>query len=493
MAEGNENDAKESVRKVVYICDDLVPRATALCEMLKGAGVIAEVGSLSSTVVRGNGNIAVFALGNIFRMEAPSLKMLGRFKTLGYLTIAYEDGADAWPLAIKCRPLLAGATKLLDSGKADFPERLAAAVIELQMSARDAQVRREDVLNSMRRHGLVGCSSIILGVFQKAMRFSELSDLPVLITGESGTGKELVARAIARMDPKRSAGPFVAVNCAAVPTTMVESEFFGHRRGAFTGAERDRKGWIRAAEGGVLFLDEIGEMDVAVQGKFLRVLQEHCVRGLGDDHESAVKTRFLAATNRDLQALVKAGKFRNDLFERLRVLEVEMPNLSQRKDDIGPLIEHFARKHEGVNVAQRTIGISADYIAAVEQMDLPGNIRQLENVVRQSLINHDSGGELGLQDLPREFLGELARGERQSEVELETVGEPTERFEIERFVQKIVRVQGLNLQITMRECERIVCNEALKAAQGNQTEAARLLGITSRSVYNKLHKYGNNE
>ena len=198
----------------------------------------------------------------------------------------------------------------------------------------------------MKRLGSVGESQAMMAVFHTVLRVSPLSDMPVLITGETGTGKELLAHAIHQLDPKRCHGPFIALNCSALSPGLAESELFGHRRGAFTGADRERKGLIRAAEGGVLFLDEIGELDDALQAKLLRVLQENRVLGIGDDQEVAVNVRIIAATNRNLDAMVQQRTFRADLFHRLNVLAIHIPPLRERPADLKPLIEHFLEKHQ---------------------------------------------------------------------------------------------------------------------------------------------------
>ena len=185
------------------------------------------------------------------------------------------------------------------------------------------QEEAQQITSVMRDMGMVGSSTAMMHVFRSVIRFSTLSDLPVLIAGETGTGKEGLARALHRLDPKRRGGPFVAVNCGAIAASLAESEFFGHRRGAFTGADRDRKGLIRSAEGGVLFLDEIGELDAALQAKLLRVLQESRVLGVGEDRDIKVDVRVVAATNRDLDQMGQQSRFRADLFHRLNVLSIK--------------------------------------------------------------------------------------------------------------------------------------------------------------------------
>ena len=172
----------------------------------------------------------------------------------------------------------------------------------------------QQIMSVMRDMGMVGRSTAMMHVFRSVIRFSALSDLPVLIAGETGTGKEGLAHALHRLDPKRKTGPFVAVNCGAIATSLAESELFGHRRGAFTGADRERKGLIRSAEGGVLFLDEIGELDVSLQAKLLRVLQENRVLGVGEDRDIAVNIRVVAATNRNLSQMGQQSRFRADCF-----------------------------------------------------------------------------------------------------------------------------------------------------------------------------------
>jgi transcriptional regulator with GAF, ATPase, and Fis domain len=218
----------------------------------------------------------------------------------------------------------------------------------------------------MQQQGIVGQSQAITAVFQTLLRVSPLSDLPILITGETGTGKELLAHAIHQLDPKRCDGPFMALNCAAISPGLAESELFGHRRGAFTGADHDRKGLIRAAEGGVLLLDEIGELDDASQAKLLRVLQEHRVLGIGEEREVPISVRIIAATNRDLGEMVQQRRFRADLFHRLNVLAIHIPPLRERPTDLKPLIEHFVHKYQDLRPDSPLV-LAPEFIEAVTQ------------------------------------------------------------------------------------------------------------------------------
>ena len=200
------------------------------------------------------------------------------------------------------------------------------------------------------------------------------------------------------------------MNCGAISSGLAESELFGHRRGAFTGADRDRKGLIRAAEGGVVFLDEIGELDDTLQVKLLRVLQERRVLGVGDDQEVPVSVRVIAATNRDLSAAVRHGKFRADLFHRLNVLSIHIPSLRERRADVRPLIEHLLEKNQSLHTAG-SVAAGPDFIEALTRVDLPGNVRQLENLVRRALVNKVTSTPLTLTDLPAEVWQQLAEQE----------------------------------------------------------------------------------
>jgi transcriptional regulator with GAF, ATPase, and Fis domain len=342
----------------------------------------------------------------------------------------------------------------------------------------------------MRDLGLVGRSTAMMHVFRSIIRFSALSDLPVLIAGETGTGKEGLARALHQLDPKRKAGPFVAVNCGAIAASLAESEFFGHRRGAFTGADRERKGLIRSAEGGVLFLDEIGELDVSLQAKLLRVLQENRVLGVGEDRDVVVNIRVIAATNRDLIQMGQQSRFRADLFHRLNVLSIRVPPLRERKDDLAPLTHHFLEKYRPLCCGALP-EVGADFLEALRQVVLPGNVRQLENIIRQALVRRRTAAPLGLFDLPEETWRQLSEG---SDVPPTTQRENEEPGHIDPrliagYVCVLLDANGWNLSRSLAHCEREAVEAAIRRAHGNQSESARLLGITPRSVYNKMRKY----
>jgi transcriptional regulator with PAS, ATPase and Fis domain len=332
----------------------------------------------------------------------------------------------------------------------------------------------------MKEVGVVGQSTDMLAVFAQVLRVSRLSDLPTVITGESGTGKELLARAIHRLDLKGRNGPFVAVNCGAISSGLAESELFGHRRGAFTGADRDRKGLIRSAEGGVVFLDEIGELDDALQVKLLRVLQERRVLGVGEDQEVAVTARVIAATNRNLAALVQQGKFRADLFHRLNVLSIHIPPLRERRADIRPLVEYLLEKNQSL-LAAGPVSASPEFIEALTHIDLPGNVRQLENLVRRALVHKVTPSPLSLADLPPEVWQQLAGQEQKG-------GDPI-FSNLSSDLVHLLDTHGWNLAQTLRYCEKVLLEAALRGKQGNQSQTARMLGLTPRSIYSKIRRH----
>jgi transcriptional regulator with PAS, ATPase and Fis domain len=323
-------------------------------------------------------------------------------------------------------------------------------------------------------------------------RVSRLSDVSVLLSGETGTGKELLARAIHALDPKRGRGPFVALNCAALAPDLADAELFGHRRGAFTGAEYERKGLFRAAEGGVIFLDEIGELRLELQGKLLRVLQENRLLVLGQDHETEVNVRLLAATNQELRERVAQGSFRSDLFHRLNVIPIVVPPLRERPEDIEALVNHFLQKHRELNPGCSRVA-AQEFIDGLQGTGLPGNARQVENIVRQAIAHKEDGAPLGLADLPRELWEELstratpANTEEEATMRKESLRTASAK-EFSFFPVRLLEQNAWNLSRSVRHFERLLLELALRRTHGNQSETARLLGITPRSIYNKLHQ-----
>ncbi|QJT10111.1 sigma-54-dependent transcriptional regulator [Oceanidesulfovibrio marinus] len=286
------------------------------------------------------------------------------------------------------------------------------------------------------------------------------SEATVLITGESGTGKELIARAIHAESP-RAPEPFIAVNCAALPDSLLESELFGHEKGAFTGAEKARAGRFIAADGGTLFLDEVGEMALPVQAKLLRVIQEGEVSRLGSDKPVAVDVRMLAATNRDLSADVREGRFREDLFYRLNVVAVHVPPLRDRRGDIPLLASHFLERYAARN--KKTVkGFTPEAMDRMSRYGWPGNVRELENAVERAVV--------------------LATAEY--------VDAPQLPPEVAHAGETSECAPEADSAATLDDVERSTILRTLRETDGNKSEAARRLGITRATLHKKLKRYG---
>jgi DNA-binding NtrC family response regulator len=431
-------------------------------------------------------SVALIALGNSGAQEEHSLEVIRALTLKGLKVIVYDDGLLSCPIGKRCRALLNGSFLLLDSSSKSFTDELQQALIKVWKIERESQREEERIKEQMNALGIVGVSGKIISVFRWVARVSSLSDFPVLICGETGTGKELMANAIHKLDAKRRNGPFIAANCSAINSELAESEFFGHRRGAFTGAESNRLGLFRAAEGGVLFLDEVSELNESLQAKLLRVVQERRVLGVGFDHEVAVDVRVIAATNRSLEEMIRQGKFREDLYHRLNVLSVDIPPLRDRSDDLLPLIEHFLSKYQSLNQS-RQAKASADFVEALTHVKLSGNARQLENIVRLALLNKiDGDNTLSLSDLTPAVWQDLSDGNGEVQP---AVLEAKPEVDSQSYFLNILDLNGWNLTRSLECCEKSLLQCALHFTRGNQSQTARMMGISPRSVYNKVQKY----
>ncbi len=314
---------------------------------------------------------------------------------------------------------------------------------------------------------LVARSRQMLDLFRTVRKIAEFKTT-VLIDGESGTGKELIARAIHRLSP-RGGGPFIAVNCGAIPDTLLESELFGHRKGAFTDANRDRKGLFEEASGGTLFLDEIGELPLALQVKLLRVLQEGEVRRLGDSQDIKVDVRVVAATARDLSAEVGRGAFREDLFYRLNVFALHLPALRERREDIPLLIDHFLARMNA-RMGLKVSGTSPEAMRVLVEYDWPGNVRELENSIERAIVLCE-GAQIEVDALPE-------RLRRTTAVATPASGEGDD--------------DDLSIKRASRRSEEALIRRALQKTRGNRTRAAELLEISHRALLYKIKEYGIN-
>jgi transcriptional regulator with PAS, ATPase and Fis domain len=310
---------------------------------------------------------------------------------------------------------------------------------------------------------LIGDHPLIQKITQLTRKVA-VTDATILIMGESGTGKELVARAVHALS-SRADRPFIPVNCGAIPAELLESEMFGHERGAFTGAVGARAGMFQLANGGTIFLDEVGEMSGNLQVKLLRVLQDKEVRPVGADRSLKVDVRVIAASNKELAAEVDAGNFREDLFYRLQVIPIVMPPLRERRSDVPLLVRHFLDKHNHKRQG-RLARITEEAMVYLWEYDWPGNVRELENLLERLVILSEEG-HIGVDHLPptiRSFISE-------KKIPRATLGE-----------------EGLDLNTAVEEFENRLIEEALRRTKGNKQAAARLLGLKRTTLVAKLRR-----
>ena len=310
----------------------------------------------------------------------------------------------------------------------------------------------------------------------------------ILIIGESGTGKELVARMIHSLGPLKTA-PFVPVNCGAIAENLIESEMFGHKKGSFTGAVSDKAGLFEAANGGTLFLDEVGELPVGLQVKLLRAIQERVFRRVGSTEDIRVNVRIIAATNRDLQAAVAKGTFREDLYYRLNVILITTPPLRERKGDVKLLAQSFLKKFAS-QFQKQIMAFDKETMEILEAYKWPGNVRELENIIERA-VTLETGTQVGIKDLPVAIV-ETVRSQSQSAHSI-----PASRVSAEGSDQKEIRIPApnfakgpINLDEILGHVERIYLTSALEQGGGVKKKAAELLGITFRSMRYRLNKLG---
>ena len=325
---------------------------------------------------------------------------------------------------------------------------------------------------------IVGQSRVMQAIYKEIGRVAA-KPVNVLIRGETGTGKELIARALYQHST-RAGAPFVVVNCAAIPETLLESELFGHERGAFTGAESRRIGRFEQANGGTIFLDEIGEMSLPTQAKLLRVLQDARFDRVGGKETVVADVRVIAATNRDLEAAIQAKEFRQDLYYRLNVVVISVPSLRERKEDIPELTQYFLRKY-GPELGQPEPAMESEALALLQQANWPGNVRELENAVRKALLS-----ARGFSISAEHVRAALAGG-------MSSVGgmAASLRDYIADLLASAQRGQGTGVHHTLlQEVERELFSQAIKLAQGNQAKAARWLGVSRLTMREKLLQFG---
>jgi len=398
------------------------------------------------------------------------LRMPGR-SGLELLQDCRDRRPDVAVVVVTAYGTVEGAVEAMKLGAADFVskpldlERLALVIertLQMRRLVHENQELRRRLADTAGGTRLLGSSAAMAEVLARAGRAAD-TDATVLIQGESGTGKELLARSIHDLS-HRAAQPFVAVNCAALPESLLESELFGHLRGSFTGAESERRGRVLQANGGTLFLDEVGDLAGSVQVKLLRFLQEREITPVGGDHAVPVDVRVVAATHRDLRARIAAGAFREDLFFRLNVVELVLPPLRERREDIPELAAHFLARYAR-RYARPARSFSAEAMAVLMAHGYTGNVRELENVVEQTVVT-TRGEVVRRDDLPLGLLGDRTPGGG---------GAPG--------------VPEGNLAATLAALEKRIVLDTLAACDGNQSEAARRLGLTESGLRYKLGKW----
>ena len=391
---------------------------------------------------------------------------------LDVLTSARQRSTQTEVIVMTAHSTLETAVEAMKRGAYDFITK-PFANLELRAVVEKAFEKRALLAENQALRAIVSRDQgrDLLGRSEEMRRIVDLihriasSRTTVLITGESGTGKERIARAIHELSDRKDK-PFLVVNCGAIPETLIESELFGHDKGAFTGATSRHLGIFREADGGTVLLDEIGELPTAMQVKLLRVLQERKVRSVGGTAEITLDVRVLAATNRNVEEMVKAGTFRQDLYYRLNVIRIEVPPLRDRRGDIGELAAFFlarcAAEHK-----KEIRGFTSDALRSLDAYAFPGNVRELENVVERA-VALASSQSIGLGDLPREVSGAAAQ---------------TTPALLE------LPAEGCNLDDVLGEVERRILLQALERTGGVRTNAARLLGVTLRSLRYRLQKH----
>ncbi|HET9478648.1 MAG TPA: sigma-54 dependent transcriptional regulator [Pyrinomonadaceae bacterium] len=434
-------------RKSILVVDDEKAQREIL-EM-----ILADEGYDVTTAASGEAALK-FARERRFDLALTDLKMTGMdgIELLQHL-LAFDSSIIV--ILLTAHGSIESAKEALRRGAFDYLEKPydKAALLETITRALD----RLDAIDSE----IVSASPKMETVKKMILKVAR-SNSTVLIRGESGTGKELIARAVHNQSP-RAAEMFQAVNCAAINENLLESELFGHEKGSFTGAHAEKKGLFEIADRGTLFLDEIAELDVGIQAKLLRALQERRIRRVGGTHELGVDVRVIAATNRDLRAMVSDGRFRDDLYYRINVLSIDVPPLRERREDIPVLIDYFLKKHTK-NTSRLITGLTPETKKLMVDYSWPGNVRQLESAIERAILLAE-GDKITLEDLPTEVRQDAG-----------PASEGTFKLPAE----------GINFE----DVERNLITQAMEQTDYNITKAAKLLGLTFRTLQYRLEKFG---
>ncbi|HSB06556.1 MAG TPA: sigma-54 dependent transcriptional regulator [Thermodesulfobacteriota bacterium] len=440
----------------ILVVDDDQEMCGLLSDVLKGEGF---------SVLTTNESLEALKIlkKEEFDVIITDLKMKG-LKGLDLLREANEVASLTPVIIITAFGTIESAIKAMKMGAYDYitkPFQIDEIVLTVRKALENRLLKKEvlrlkkEVESRYDFHHLIGRSPSMQRVYNLIERISDSSS-NVLITGESGTGKELVAKAI-HYNGVRKEGPFIAVNCAAIPETLLESELFGYKKGAFTDAKADKKGLVFEAHEGTLFLDEIAEMPPLLQAKLLRVIEEREVRPLGDTNCYPVDVRVISTTNRNIQSVIREGNFREDLYYRLKVIDIELPPLRERKEDLPLLAQHFIGKF-GQGQKKTISRISEDTLRILLNYPWPGNVRELENVIQRAitLSQHDT---ILPEDLPSSMV------------------EKTEENQVEKAFQE---------KYTMDQLEKEYIKKVLTEVGGNKSKAAEILGFDRKTLYRKL-------
>lgn len=442
---------------ILVVDDDALVNDFLVTTLREGAYNVENVFSAEAALDRIGARDYDLVISDVKMPGMDGLSLLERLQTVApdtavVIITGYGEVSDA------VRAMKAGAFEyLVKPVGADATEAVVARALEFRRLRMENRMLR-DVVSRRVTTEMIGSSAAMQKVFSLIESVAN-SRANVLITGESGTGKELVARAIHFRSARRG-GPFKAINCAALPDTLFESELFGHEKGAFTGALRQKRGLFEMCEGGTLLLDEISEMTTALQAKLLRVLQEREIQRLGSDRTVPIDVRVIATTNRHLPTEIANGNFREDLYYRLNVVVIDMPPLRERPDDIAPLVEHFIRRYNEEN-GRSVRRVSDAAMRLLENYRWPGNVRELENYLERAVVTA-SVDVLSPDDFPREL----------------ATGGPKPR------------TNAVGVGMTIHDMEKWLIISTLEAEGNNQTRAADKLGISSRTLRNKLYEYG---
>lgn len=452
--------SNETIHAQVLIVDDEIGHAEVMAEALQRLGhVCTIVHDLAASVEElRHGTFDVIVTDLVMDSETDGLKVL---------ETARQTQPNAETIMVTAHGDVPTAKAAIRGGAYEFIEKPLDLEVFRNLVNRAAQTvllrnqntaLRQQVDDKFGLEGIIGSSPAIQRVLTTIRQVAP-SDIPVLVTGESGTGKELVAHAI-HNNSKRTKKPFKPVNCAGLSASILESELFGHIKGAFTGADKDRQGVFEYADGGTLFLDEIGDMPIEMQAKLLRALESGEVVRVGSNEPRHVDVRLISATNHDLDKLIEQGKFREDLMFRIKGVRVHIPPLRERREDIGPLVRHYVERFSK-KLDKPVNRVADDAMIALTQYPWPGNVRQLINVV-QNMVIVCEGEELRFEHMPVEI---------RSDADTDASG-------------------GSLAGLPLDQLEKHAIRNTLRLAAGNREQAAKMLGIGERTLYRKLKEYG---